>query len=309
MRIYFLSDRTAGLKLNGAYLGLIGKFEKFVDVKRGDKILAECLPEGDALPVNFFICDELFVSPPDFLEVYLTGGDAVVCVSKYERREKKLQVVAQTDFRGGRYTLFINGGKTYLNCEKDTCALYELPAEFENAKLTESAVGGYPVLLVGGAGALAVISEEGKRVFFNPAERWECGDKLKVHVNFYTCAGCRAECVFGYDGKTMTLEKSVTRESSPPDPAVMHFAFFESVLTCGDFEKYLCDELKGSAAQMRGFLGEFTDVTLPYRKFYEEHGDIRAAGLVYPAGKNLFTVKYFAVEVENGLITNVYEIV
>ncbi len=297
------------MKLNGAYLGLIDSFERFIDVEKGGKILAEILPDGDALPLSFFIDDQLFSSPPDFLDVYLCGGDAVVYVSRFERRTRELKVVAQTSFRGGQYTLFLTDGRVYLNGERGTdCSLHELPRCCENASFKESNIGGFPVLLVEGAGYLAIISEDGRRVFFNPAESWQCGNKLTVTVNFNTCARCRAICTFGYDGKTMTLEGSRTEERVPPTDDVLHFAFFESVLTRGNFAAYLCDDLKKNADALPEFLGGFVDVSIPYKKFYDEHGDIRAAGLVYPQSKNLFTVKYFAVDIENGKITNVYEV-
>lgn len=309
MRIYFLSERPAALKLNGAYMGVIDSFERFVDVNGGDKILAEVVPDGDALPLSFFIDENLFTAPPDFLDVYLCGGDAVVYVSRFERRTRELKVVAQARFCGGQYTLFLTDGRVYLNGERGAdCTLYELPRCCENATLTESNIGGFPVLLVNGAGYLTVVSEDGRRVFFNPAESFECGDKLTVTVNFNTCAGCFAVCTFGYDGKEMALEGSRTEERFPPADEVLHFAFFESVLTRGDFAKYLCDDLKKSAAALPEFLGGFVDVSVPYKKFYDAHGDIKAAGLVYPQSKNLFTVKYFAVDTDGGKITNVYEV-
>lgn len=304
-----MSERTAALKLNGAYMGFIDGFERFVDVDGGEKILAEAVPGDDALPLSFFIDDALFTSPPDFLDVYLTGGDAVIYVSRFERRTRGFKVIAQTGFCGGQYTLFSTDGRVYLNCEKGAdCTLHELPRCCENAGFTESSIGGFPVLLIGGDGYLTIISEDGRRVFYNPAESWQCGDKLLVTVNFNTCAGCRAVCTFGYDGNKMTLEGSRTEERVPPDETVLHFAFFESVLTRGDFAKYLCDDLKANAAALPGYLGEFVDVSVPYKKFYDEHGDIRAAGLVYPQSKNLFTVKYFAVDTEDGKITNIFEV-
>lgn len=303
-----MSERTAALKLDGAYIGLIDGFERFVDADENAKILAEVFPQDDAQPVNFFIDDGFFKNPPDFADVYLIGGDAVIYISRYTPREKKLEVVAQTRFAGGLYTLFLNGGGIYLNCERGTCNLYELSRGFERATLKEAAIGGRPVLLVEGEGCLAVLSESGERVFYNPAESWQCGDTLTVTVNFNTCAGCKAVCSFAFDGQKMSLEKSVTRESVTPDPAVLHFAFFECVLTRGNFAAYLCDELKQNAGALPSFLGEFVDVTIPYRKFFDRHGDIKAAGLVYPVKKNLFTVKYFAVDMENGKITNIYEV-
>ncbi|MDE7380402.1 MAG: hypothetical protein K2N14_05045 [Clostridia bacterium] len=308
MRIYFLSERPAALKLDGAYLGLIDGFEKFVDVDPNAKILVEVLPDGNALPISFFIDRKFFENPPEFADVYLCGEDAVIYIARYESRICRLKVIAQKQFCGGLVTLFINGGRVYLNCEKQECSLYELSDGFENARLTPSRIGGFDVLLIEGSGCLAVISEECKRVFYNPAESWQCGDKLTIKVNFNTCAGCRATCSFTYDGKTMTLESSVTEESVPPKESVLHFAFFESVMCKGDFEKYLSESLKPSAGKLGGFLGDFCDVTIPYRKFFETHGDLNAAGLVYPITKNLFKVKYFAVNIKNSKIDNIYQI-
>ena len=282
-----MSSLPAALKLNGGYLGLINSFEKFVDISDGDlnapsKIFAEILPDGDALPLGFFIGAKLFDSPPPYLDVYLSDGDAVIYAHRFERRAHPLKVIAQTEFGGGLYTLFTNGGKVYLNGESPANnLLLELSDAYAEGRL---------------------------RVLYNPAESFTCGDKLFVTVNFNTCAGCKAECAFGYDGEKMTLESSRTREYMPPNGDIMHFAFFESVLTRGDYSAYLCEELKGHAEDLPDFLGKFTDVTLPYGKFYERHGNIRAAGLVYPIKDNLFDVKYFAVDVQDGKIVNVYSV-
>ena len=47
MRVYFLSERPAALKLNGAYMGLIDSFEKFVEIGEGQKLLAEAVPDAE----------------------------------------------------------------------------------------------------------------------------------------------------------------------------------------------------------------------------------------------------------------------
>ena len=47
MRVYFLSERPAALKLNGAYMGLIDSFEKFVEMGEGQKLLAEAVPDAE----------------------------------------------------------------------------------------------------------------------------------------------------------------------------------------------------------------------------------------------------------------------
>ena len=53
MRVYFMSAKSAALKLNGIFLGFIGNFEKFTDLSPADRIFAEILPEsGDFYPLS-----------------------------------------------------------------------------------------------------------------------------------------------------------------------------------------------------------------------------------------------------------------
>jgi len=313
MRVYFLSSRTAGLRLDGVYAGLIDGFERFFDMDENANVLAEVVPDGNAQPLNFFINDGFFKNPPDFCDVYLTGGDAVISIARYKSKDDGIKVVAQAKFGGGLATLIMNGGSPCLIVEGKTTESYTLAREFANARLIESAIGGYPVLIAEGDKCLTVISESGKQVFYNPCESWEVGQKLTITVAFNTCAGCKARCTFVYDGNNMTLEESRTEETRTPPPDVLHFAFFESVLTRADCAKYLCDELKERAHEFQSFLGDFVDVNIPPEKFYAEHPEIRppekyAAGLTFPLARNLFAIKYFVAETKDGLITNVYEV-
>lgn len=307
MRIYFLSARPAALKLNGIYVGIIDHFERHVEMDCGENVLAEIIPDGNDQPINFFINGNFLEDPPEFADVYRMDGEALIHIKTYAKKNAPIQTIAQTRFCGNLITLFSQGG-LYLSCEGKEFFYYELDENFRNAKFEEQTVGGYPLLFLKGDGCILAVSEEGKRVFANPAARFECGENLTITVPFETCAQAEAECVFSYDGREMKLEKSVTRERQTPPDGVLHFAFFESVLTRGNFADYLCDGLKPHAEKLFSYFGEFTGVTVPTEKFYAEHGRIMAAGLVYPVKKNLFDVKYFAVETENQKISNVTQV-
>lgn len=308
MKIYFLSAVCSALKLNGAYVGIIGAFEKFVQTDLKEKILAEVIPEGDALPVNFFICEKLFKDPPPFLRIYLCEDDAVIYIQRFERAYKPLKVIAQATLSDTLATMFCEGGRIYLNCEGESCNLYDLSDRFENANFSQVCIGGFPVLALSGDKCLCIISKEGKMVFYNAVESWKAGDMLEVKINFETCAGHYAVCRFAYDGQKMTLKDSTTLSTRQTPAEFIPFAFFESVLTHGDCSLFLSDSIKDRAKDLPSFLGEFTDVTIPYSSFYEKHGKINAAGLVYPLSQNLFKVKYFAVDMVDGKIDNIREV-
>jgi hypothetical protein len=307
MHIYFLSDSRAALKLNGIYLGLIDSFERQVELTLADGVFAEIVPEGNLQPLNFIIDEKFLSDPPDFANVYLLEGDALIYIKKFADKGGGLKVIKQQNFCGNTITLFKQGG-LYLSCEGSDFDYREIDKAFVDGEFEEGNVNSFPLLFLRGTGCLIVISEQGKIVFMNSAESYSAGNTLKITVKFATCTQAEAECEFAYDGKEFSLIGSTTREKCKPTDDVLHFTFFESVLTRGDFKKYLSDELKDKADDILPFLGDFCEVTIPTERFYAEHGNMRAAGLVYPKGKNLFEVKYFAADVEAGKIVNLLQL-
>lgn len=298
--------------LNGVYAGIIDKFERFFDLDDKADILCEAVPDGLS-PCHFFINDAFFAQPPECADVYLDGGDALIYIKGYKSGDGGVKVVAQTRFCENLVTLILNGGSPCLIAEGQSTESYPLPREFASASFSEGAVGGYPVLFVGGEGCLAVLSDSGKLIFYNPAAVWNAGENLQIDVPYSTCARLIAHCVFSYDGREMKLVQSKVEENCEITPASLPFAFFESVLYRADCAKYLCGQLKPRAGELAGFLGEFTEVCVPPDKFFAAHLELRAqdkgaAGLVYPIRKNLWEIRYFAVDLKDGLIENIYEV-
>lgn len=306
MTIYFLSRTPAALKLDGEYVGIIDLFERRVETEGGN-ILAEIVPDGNAQPLNFFINEKFFCNPPDFADVYRMEGDALIRVRGFAKKPSAPRVLAQTRFCGNLVTLFECGG-LQLSCEGAGAELYAMEPAFYNASFEESAVGGYPVLLVRGERRVCVLSDKGKRVFCHAAEQCFCGETLKITERYETCAQIVCESEFTYDGESFRQKDSRARETAPVPPECLPFAFFESVLACAECGKYLCDGLKPRAGELGGFLGGFCGVTVPTEKFYRRHGNLKAAGLVYEKKSNLFDVKYFALEADGTEITNIYPV-
>lgn len=307
MRIYFLSYKPAILKLNGLYVGGLDLFERHIEIDLADSLLAEIVPGENLQSVNFFINEKLLFSPPPFMDVYLMDGEALIYIREYGNKNVALSVINQTRFCGSLVTVFAQGG-VYLSVEGEEYSLIPLPFKFSGARFEEKTLAGQPVLAVWGGNALLIISDKGKRIFMNEVEEANFGNRLEVKVAFETCTAAKAHCAYGYDGEKLELISSKTIETCPPEKNILHFAFFESVLTCGDYAHYLDDELKTKAGVLKNYLGEFVSVTVPTEKFYAEHGEIRAAGLVYPKAANLFEVRYFAVDLNGDKISNVYPV-
>lgn len=308
MRIYFLSYKPAILKLNGLYVGGIDLFERHIEIDLSDSVLAEVVPGENLQSVNFFINEKLLSSPPEFMDIYLMGGEALIYIRAYGNKDAGLKLIAQTRFCGNLITLFSQGG-VYLSVEGGEYSLLPLPASFAGARFEEKTIANLPVLEIRSGHALLILSDRGKRIFMNRVQKAEFGERLDIEAEFETCTCAKAVCSYSYDGERLTLVSSKTVETRPPERGILHFAFFECVLTRGDFANYLDESLKQKAESLKSYLGEFVSVTVPTEKFYAEHPSEHSAGLVYPKSANLFEVKYFATEIsKEGKITNIYPV-
>lgn len=307
MRIYFLSCAPAILKLNGEFAGRVDLFERYVDVNLSDNIMAEIVPGGDLQPVNFFLDEKLPSAPPDFIDLYLSDGEILIYIRRFAARSARLEVIYQARFQGNLITLF-SQGETCLSIEGDEYSLIPLGDRFKSVTAEEKTLNGFPVLALTSGRYLIVNSHTGRQIYTNEVEFAEFGDSLKTCVQLKTSTCAEARCEYAYDGNELTLVAGKTVERQPPGEDILHFAFFESVMISGDYEKYLSPELVPNAADLREYLGNYTGVTVPTEKFRSAHPQERAAGLVYPERRNLFKIKYFAVQIKNGKIDNLYPV-
>ena len=193
----------------------------------------------------------------------------------------------------------------YLSIEGAEYLLEPLPPSFKNFAAQTYTLAGRQVLAISNGRHLILISEHGKIIFKSAANKFEFSDILKITADFETCTCAQGVCEYSYDGQTLTLISSSVSELRPPEKEILHFAFFECVLTGADCTKYLDESLKGRAKELKGYLGEFVSVTVPPEKFYTVHGNVPAAGLVYPKGKNLFEIKYYTVQFTGDKISNI----
>ena len=307
MRVYFLSYLPAILKLNGMYIGGIDGFERHIELDPADRIFAEIIPDDNLQGVNFFLDEKFFSAPPAFCDLYEMEGDFLLYIREYAVKDCKIEVLYQTRFCGNLVTIFAQGS-LYLSIEGAEYTLEPLPKSFMKFNAETFNLSGREVLALSNGRHLIIISESGKIIFKNCANDFSISDTLKITAEFETCTQLKASCEYSYDGEKLNLISAQTTEERPPEREILHFAFFESVLTRADFEKYLDDSLKDRAADLKSYLGEFVSVTVPTEKFYLLHGNINAAGLVYPKDKNLFEIKYFAVELTGDKISNIYPI-
>lgn len=306
MTVYFISNVPAALQLNGIHLGIIDKFERRIDVDLSEGVMAQIIPDGNAEQLNFILNENFLSNPPPCVDAYVSNSEAILYFKYFVSKSAAFDVVAQTEYCGFTVTVF-NQSRTYVALDGQTYNLIPLPDGFIFEKFEIHSLNATDLLFIKGFGILCIISPLGKTLFCEEINDFSCETTLKTVKKFATCRQIEITEEYSVDGENLVVVNKCVKENAPLMPHATPFAFFESVLHGGDFSKYLCDEMQSKADALPKYLGNFIDVCVPTEKFYLQHDD-RAVGLIYKKKQNLFSLKYFAVAMQENKITNVYPV-
>lgn len=307
MTVYFISNFPATLQLNGIYLGMIDKFERRIDVDLSEGVMAQIIPDKNAEQLNFFINDNFLSCPPPCVDTYVSKNEAILYFKYFENKRATFDVIAQTKYCDFTVTVF-NQNRTYAALDGQTYHLISLPDGFVFKEFETHEISGSNLLFIKGLGILCVISPLGDMIFCEEVNDFSCGITLKTVKKFATCRQIEITKEYSFDGESLNIVNKTVKENAPLMPHTIPFAFFESVLHGGDFSKYLCEEMKAKANVLPKYLGNFVDVCVPTEKFYMQHDNESAVGLIYKKKPNLYDLKYFAVTTKADKITNVYPV-
>lgn len=297
MKIYFLSSTPCILRLGGAFFGAVDSFERFADVSLKENLFVEFIPEN-ALPICFFLNDNIRFTPPVGCEVYLLRDGIAVYAKDFPPSDLTLRLIAQAH-EGNLLATVFKQGKVYLSLQSEAEVYTDtLPADFENCELffTES------LLFIKAKTVLAVYTLQGKRLLLEKVlsyavENGELFATLPLSDSRQRIADCR--WTLSPDSCKQT-EFTIKQTSATPfqtSDALLPYAFFESVLIGANYADFLSDELRTRAEDIHSFLGDFLSVTLTE--------DPYVCGLIRKRAERLYEAAYFTVKVENGKIVDI----
>lgn len=294
MKIYFLSDKACALRLGGLYFGQVDNFERFAHIHLSDRIFVEFIPEN-ALPISFFLTDEILRTPPRDCDVYILRDALILHARRFPPSDFSLRVIQQIQAENCTATLF-SQGELSLSLQTDkNFFVATLPPSFSQATMFFE----QDFLFIKTEKQLAVFNKACKLLFMENAcsFRFEKG-VLTASLPLQESLGRTAEC--SYILTETECERTACVLSAPrgeAHPELFAFTFFESLLIGGNFEEYLCDDMQTKAADIRAFLGDFTAV-LPTE---EENCCV----LFYKKQERLFEGKYFTLSIQDGKILDI----
>ena len=117
MRIYFLSSRPCALKVGGVFFGAVDSFERFAEINLSDRLFIEFIPEN-ALPVSFFLTENIRFEPPQRCEVYLLRNAIAIYARDFPPSDFTLRPITQIADENCLATVFCQGG-VHLSIQTD----------------------------------------------------------------------------------------------------------------------------------------------------------------------------------------------
>lgn len=308
MKIYFLSSQPCALRLGGVFFGLTDRFERYAEVDLRDNLFVEFLPEN-ALPVSFFLTENIRFSPPAHCEVYLLADGIAIHAAEFTPTDLTLKTLWQKRLGDTLITVFSQGQlQLAVQTPKNAFTAY-LPPTFCNF---DAELYGEYILLSGITHAgkrLLIFRENGERALDEQVLSYALsGDTLRSELPLSERLGRVASCAWTLTGEGLKRTEFTLRARTGDKNTdgkgqeetldeLLPYAFFESVLIGTNYAEFLSDELAESADKIVGFLGDFIAVTLT--------DDPYECGLVRKKGERLYSLSYYRVKIQNGKIIDV----
>lgn len=285
--------------LGGVYFGITDCFERFAEIQPKDNVFAEFIPQG-ALPVSFFINENLRFTPPEGCEIYILRDGIAIYAKDFPPSDLSLKIIAQERFFGNLVTVFRQGT---LQLSLETAKGFfvsTLPPCFEPCSISFEC----GLFFLYGQENLTVYTDEGKCVLFERVSSYKIENNTLIATLPLSDSRRRfADCKWALteDGCFQTSFRIYQESSDGEETALREelipYAFFESVLIGADFSEMLSDGLKEKAEHIKAFLGDFSDVTLTK--------DAKTCGLVRKKKERVFELHYFTVELKDGKISDI----
>ncbi len=310
MYYYFSSKNRCAVKLNGIYIGTIGKEQKRINVL-DDNALVELLPLRNVGRSVCFNLDEDFLSnPPSFIYVVDLMGGYSIYYDNYHKDE---------DFKIIRQQKFNNALAT-LHFDKSAILSIETPMDFYTAVIKEDVKDASFRLLGGKNDLLTLIvsnfeeeqtlkvfslREQIKEVFSGVFNNVEVGDVIKTEKRYNTIAKHKVFSEYIGDNCSLKLnqahiEKDASFSVDTLNEKIIAYAFLEDYMIGEDVSFYLSDNLRENAHKLGAYLGDIISVITP--PFFRDYKEI---GLLRKIKDNLFRVDYAKVEIENRKVVNI----
>lgn len=289
------------LRLGGVFFGAVDSFERFVDVSLKEDLFVEFIPEN-ALPICFFLNDQIRFAPPAGCEVYILRDGIAILAKDFPPSDLTFAPIAQRR-EGKTLATVFKQGRIYFSVQSESGLTTDiLPRDFSSCELFFA--DGF--WLLKSPLSLAVYSLQGERLLLERVLSYSLEEGvLRARLPLSDSKRRVADCAWKLSEQGCTRTEFTLKQYAETDDGdrdilaeeLLPYAFFESVLIGADYAELLSEELQSKADRLIDFLGDFTDVILTE--------DPNTCGLLRKKAEGLFEAAYYTVKLEKGKIIDV----
>ncbi len=298
------------MKINGIYYGTLNGDVKCLRIEDDFEPLVEiCALNGYSKTVNFIINNDFLENPPEtFLITDLKGGYLIKINESLN--SEKFEIIEQKRFSDAVVTVFNeNRLKISIETRQDFFAetISFCPSSVE---ITEFWLGNesfIAVFLQEKSNLLVVYATQNsvKKVFFREVYSFSTKSAFTTTEKLDDIAKHTVTSTWQFSQNAFSriaLDCTCSQDFdiNAVSENVLPFAFFEEIIAGGNYNDYLCDDMKSNAQKLKGFLGDFIGI-IPPPKFRK----IEEIGLIYKCTNNKYMAQYCTVELANRKIVNI----
>lgn len=292
MRFYFLSAKPCALKLGGAYAGMIGGADVFIDLSPEESILCEMIPVDPAfLPISFLIDDGFLAAPPI---PAIVGPTAIILKAEnFLHADSTMKLVAQECYPDCTASVFLQGTMQASVESGGEIFTFPLTDDYRSSRILRK----NDCILIIGKNHLCAVSVRGERLLYTPVVDFSCEEELKITVPHFDCMNHFTQSRYRLTDKAELLESKLLFRYAPKEELYL-YALLEGLLLHADCSAFVTESLAKRLSELKRFLGNYESVLFITQE---------VAGLVYRMQGNLYRLTYFTAEWAEGRIDNILE--
>ncbi|MBR5192574.1 MAG: hypothetical protein IKW33_04105 [Clostridia bacterium] len=310
MYIYFSSEYPSAVKLNGAFLGLVGKSTKGCNININEDVYVEfCGADGKEKTLSFILNENFFNNiPPNLIVTDLNGGYLLHATKSY--LEEDFSVLAQEKYADLIATVFLDKGyKLSIETPTDFYA-EQLKFSFNSVNFNRFNINGFSFFaceLVGKESLLLVfkVNEKIEKVFCRQVKSASFENGFTTITEIKDIAKHVITTCWGFNGESL-VEKETKIEVSPNfmvenlKEEIIPYAFLEALLAKDNLAPYLTENMLQKKQLLTGYLGDFIGI-MPPPPFRNQ----KEVGLIYRTKENFYSVYYCTFTLVNRKIDNI----
>ena len=291
MKIYFLSQRPCALFINGESLGKTDEFLRYIHLSLKDGVSVLFQAEN-ALPIHFFLTENIRFSPPEKVCVCLLKNALVLYAKEFIDADFTLIPIAQQRFHNALVSVFKQGSVQLTTQTNDGFFTATLPPSFCSCSIETT----QDLLVLISPSQLAVFDYQCRLLLLEDIESYTLNNnELTLICPPSNCYLQRAEKRYLCSGDTCLLQESrlLEKQGTPPTP----YAFFESLLNGEIRDDLLSNELVDEKENLRRFLGDFVAILMTEDNY--------TCALIKRKAQRLYQADYFTVQTQEDKIVDI----